>query len=202
MTKNPIDKEHLPLPSPESPTALDEAILAHARAHAPEKSSSYSLGWAGGLATTAVLFVVVYLGNSVDTTRPSPAPAPVLLEQQRAAAGAAAEATSAAAKAETSANFNNPGAIDRAEEEVQAAPLAELAADAAAPRAQKSKDAPRARLHETLEHLEELVASGKQEQAQQQYLELRMACQQCELPASLAEALELLAEDSHSLPNR
>lgn len=202
MTNDPIDKEHLPLPSPESPAALDEAILAHARAHAPEKSSSYSLGWAGGLATTAVLFVAVYLGNSVDTTRPSPAPAPVLLEQERAAAGAAAGATGTAAKAETSADFNNLDAMDRAEEEVQAAPLAELAADAAAPRVQKSKDDPRTRLHETLEHLKELVASGKQEQAQQKYLELRMACQQCGLPASLAEALEMVAEDNHSLPNR
>jgi len=196
MNKHRQETENgqLPLPSPRSPRELDQRILAHARANAPQKRPMVTAGWLGGIATTAVLVVAIYLTNTTETNQEL---APTVLKEvkeESAAAGAAAPiASSARAKLKTSADFDAREIAPAEQEELQMAPAAEATLDSASSfHAMKRADDAAPNLQGTLRHLQDLVLRGEQEQAQREYQELRNACSECGLPDTLEEALELL----------
>jgi hypothetical protein len=198
MSKHQRDTENgqLPLPSPRSPRELDQRILAHARARAPAKQLTHTASWVGGMATTAVLFVAIYLTNSSDTELVPMTP-PVLTEQRSATGGlatggsatgaAAPAARKARATAEISADFDALEAAPTAKEEVQMAPAAN-----ARFQAMKRLDDTAPDLQASLQHLQQLLANGQQDRALLEYQELRNTCRDCGLPEALEEALQLL----------
>lgn len=212
----------LPLPSPRSPRKLDEKILAHARANAPQKRASLSKGWTGGMATAAVLVVTVYLTAVTETNSPPERPAPAMLEEQGITAGASAPAAKQArakrkleigaaydslkaAPREDAADLHDADSLEGAysvkgansfeKEELQMESAAAMASiRAPEPKASAAKSATR-NLQGTLAHLLELVDQGKTEQARREYEELLNACGECSLPDTLEQAMEALARE-------
>lgn len=188
MSKHQGDMENgqLPLPSPRSPRELDQRILAHARARAPAERHPHTASWLGGMATTAVLVVAIYLTNSTDTRLVPTAP-PVLTEQRETMGAAAPVAGKARAKAEIIADFDALEAAPAAKQEPQMAPAA-----AAQFQAIKRVDDTALDLQVSLQHLQQLLANGQEDRALHEYQELRNACRDCGLPETLEQALQLL----------
>lgn len=183
----------LPLPTPRSPQELDERILAHARAKAPEKRSVHTAGWLGGMATTAVLVVAIYLTNITETNQGlTPAAPAVQKEESESAEAAATMARPARAKLKAGAEFDALGAAPAEQDELRKAPAAEMAQDNASFQAMKRADDTAPNLQGTLRHLQALLMRGEKERAHREYQELRNACSECGLPNALEEALELL----------
>lgn len=183
----------MPLPSPRSPKALDEKILAHARAHTPPKRSSIHMGWTGGLATAAVLVMAVYLTTTTETIKEPVLSSPQAVKEERAATAAATTVSSEAAakrKATAQADFDSADELVSEQEELQMAPVAEMAAGAATLRSSKTLDWAAPNIQETLDQLQALLEGGELESASQGYAELRSACGECGLPDTLEQALE------------
>ena len=80
----------LPLPSPGSPEALDNKVLAYARSQAPAKTSLLRPRWVGGMAAASVAAIAVFITQpQPETTGPrSAAPATELSAPGRTAADA------------------------------------------------------------------------------------------------------------------
>ena len=190
----------LPLPSPRSPKALDDRILAQARHSAPAKQGASPLGWASGLATAAVLVVAVYLVNLTETgTVTNPPVADALQEDESAGAAASSTLTEVAtatiqaepqpklklsAQARTEADFAARGGA----EEMATAP-------AAAPAAKDAKaHSPGPDVNKALLRLQALVGAGELQQAENEYAELRRRCAACALPEELDKALMMLPQ--------
>jgi len=105
--KHPGQDTGLPLPSPRSPSQLDEKVLAYARAHAPRKRFPLQPAWAAGLATTGVIVLALFITlpqQPVPSVAPEPS-GPVMMaspaadtdaESKRALAKAAAKEKPAA----------------------------------------------------------------------------------------------------------
>ena len=203
MSQHRQDTENgqLPLPTPRSPRELDERILAHARAKAPEKRTMHTAGWLGGLATTAVLVVAIYLTNTSDTNQGLTPPAPAVLKEERAtSAAAASSASQPRAKLKDRADADNMQAAPAEQEELQMVPAAEMAPDSAGFQAMKRAADTAPNLQGTLEHLQQLLLRGEQARAYREYEELRNACSECGLPNTLEEALETLEQDGDRRP--
>lgn len=199
MSKHRQDTEdgHLPLPTPHSPRELDERILAHARANAPEKRPLHTVGWLGGMATTAVLVVAIYLTSTTGTNQGLPQPAPAALKEERAAAPMASQPR---ARLKATADFDAPEPAAVEDKELQMAPMAEATFDNAGARAMQRADDPGPNLPGSLQHLQELLISGDDERAHREYEELRNACAECDLPDTLEEALERLKQRNSAPP--
>lgn len=200
MSKHRQDTENgqLPLPSPRSPRELDQRILAHARANASQKQRMNTAGWLGGVATTAVLVVAVYLTNTTDTNPELAPAAPAILKKQlelkEETSGAAAPmANKARPKLKSSADFDARELAPAEQEEPQLESTAQATVDSLGSfRAMHRADDTAPNLQGTLRHLQELVLGGEQEQALREYQELRNACSECGLPDTLEEALKSL----------
>jgi hypothetical protein len=158
------------LPSPRSPQHLDTKILARARASAPRKRDRGWPVWGGGLATAAVLVTAVYL-----TQLTAPEPDRPQLEDF---------------SADGEPRMQAPAATHMKRELAQPREMADYASKIAAePVEEAAGGAAPVDLHEALEQLRQLVSQGELEQARERYAELRASCGDCELPATLDEAL-------------
>ena len=199
MSKHRQDTEdgQLPLPTPHSPRELDERILARARAKAPQKQPMHTARWLGGMATTAMLVVAIYLTNTTGTNQGLPQPAPAVLKEERAAAPMASQAR---ARLKASADFDAPEPAPVEDKELQMAPMAEATFDSAGVQAMKRADDTAPNLQGSLQHLQELLISGDDERAHREYEELRNACAECGLPDTLEEALERLKQRESAPP--
>lgn len=71
------------LPQPTSPAALDQRILAHARAQAPAKPNHWRSPWVGGLATASIVTVALLIANPWVQV-PESGPAAIPMEEQAA----------------------------------------------------------------------------------------------------------------------
>lgn len=183
----------LPLPTPRSSRELDEKILAHARANAPAPRRSFALGWTGGMATTAVLVMAVYLTNTTESDKEAAVRTQAVLKEEVPMAGAALPVESrimAKRKAVPSADFDVQESPSREPEALQMAPAAEMAASSERSEEVKLQDAAAPNIQETLEHLQTLLEHGEIEQARLGYAQLRNACSECGLPDTLEQALK------------
>lgn len=216
--KRPREDEPLPLPAPRPDAALDEKILAYARARAPRREAMQPRRWIAGLATAGIVAVAVMI------TLPQQSPSPTLQEaelrapQAQSAAAAAGEAAADVAAIKPSRKQTPERRQEESVEQVakEQAPTAAGAAYApaadsdgpsaglAAARAGALADSAEAvatapprgpgadAVRQKLEYYRELLTSGKETQARKEYQQLRENCADCLLPDTLEQALETL----------
>ena len=168
----------MPLPSPQPPRGLDEKILAYAIQKQPEKKPYRPSLWLSGLATASIVLVTVIIAlptqqhvSSTDAVLAQPAASP-------------AQATLPVAKSADLAkrSADSYEMAPRAAGALSA--LAEMSADEAA----ENLDADS--LHHRLKLLAQQLTNGDSSLARQNYQALKLQCKDCNLPASLEEALE------------
>ena len=181
----------MPLPTPLSPQELDEKILAHARRAAPRKASSLALGWAGGMAATAVLLVAVYLASLPGPDTASvPAPETFHQEEQPTRSpvmGIMGGLGNAKRKSTVSADYD---ALLRQLDGSQLAPANATTAQGAMDSSERARAVQTIDVSDTLDQLRSLVEAGRIEQARRQYEVIRLACGECRLPDTLEQALD------------
>ena len=204
----------LPLPSPRSPRQLDDKILAYARDNAPEKKSFLQPRWAAGLATAGVVVLALFITEPQQQTPGFSSPAPVLEEDMSPAASRTesmkAKPKAPAARKKMSRSTGQATHLDKVETYADE-PLREqeIAADAMTAGAMADEDTPISsaqplqltatdtesktysskELSDKLQLYANMVEKGEAEQARAAYQQLRQACPDCTLPATLAEAL-------------
>jgi len=209
----------LPLPSPRSPQQLDDKILAYARDNAPEKKSFLQPRWVAGLATASVVALALFITEPQQQTPNFSTPAPVLEEDMSPGAvrteSVKAKPKAPAARMKMSRSTGQAARLDKYEM-LADEPLLEQesAADAMAAGAVADEDitsnsaqplelATTARemkkftseeLRDKVQHYADLVEQGEGEQARADYQQLRLACPDCPLPDTLAQAIATLLE--------
>jgi hypothetical protein len=192
-------RHKLPLPSPRSPGALDDKILAYARDHAPEKQIRLAPRWAAGLATAGVVVVALFLTvpqqrQAITTAKPG---VPALQEiQNYGGTDLEVSAPRAALQARKEMPYramrpapeeNREGLADEELVEAKLAGDAMAAADASPTSTAERID--RDDLAQQLHHLAQLLRQGEEQQARAMYDKLRRACPACALPATLEQAI-------------
>jgi len=202
----------LPLPAPRPGPALDDKVLAYARANAPQRRPRWIPGWTAGLATAGIAAVALMISLYPQT--PPQVPAASHSRADAPAPAAAADAISELRQTRLAEEMSADGAPERAAKAasppapatVQAAQatgrpapatLGDEAAGADAGDAMEYAGAgtatgglSSAQLRETLAGYRELLLSGAGAQAEEAYRELRESCPGCELPDTLEEALQ------------
>ncbi len=76
--KRPPENARLPLPAPRPGAALDEKIIAYARAKAPQRQRPHSGRWMAGLATAGIVAVARRGPGQSVVPAPSPRMGPVV----------------------------------------------------------------------------------------------------------------------------
>ena len=206
--KQPGQDTGLPLPSPRSPAQLDEKVLAYARAHAPSKRFPLQPAWVAGLATTGVIVLALFI-----TLPQQPVPSvalepsgPVMMaspaadadaESKRAAAKAAAKEKPAARTAQKdmpAAQMSRSLAVEQEMREEQV--MADEAFTQPAPKALGAAATPGATapaaeptIQQQLQPYATLLQQGQEAKARAGYQALRASCTDCQLPATLEQAL-------------
>jgi len=207
----------LPLPSPGSPKALDDKILAYARSQAPAKTSLLRPRWVGGMAAASVLAVAVFITQpQPETTRLRSAPPATELSAPGRSAGDASNARQVAAPAarqkmlrssDPVMSENNYGASADAPLPEQVLSDEALPANPATDRDHVREDlkelewvadqatpvtADSAVFVDSLHYCAALLQRGEDDAARSAYRELREACRDCDLPETLEQAINSL----------
>ena len=213
----------LPLPSPGSPKALDDKVLAYARSHAPAKASGPRPRWLGGMAAASVLAVAVFITQPLpETTRLRSTPAAPELSAPGRSAADASNAKQMAAPAprqkmlrssEQLTFGNNYGAAMEAPLPEQALSDEALPANLATDRDHVRHELKALELETTqvtpvaadsavfidsLHYCAALLQRGEEDAARSAYRELREACTDCKLPETLEQAINSLPADAKS----
>jgi hypothetical protein len=167
----------LPLPSPRSPQGLDDKILAYAKQKQPVKKTYRPPLWLSGLATASIVVVTVMI---------------VLPTQQRVDSIVSEPPKPAARTAKATLSMAKPA--DHREQSVDRYKMAPEAASAfSAPPGMTADEAAENldvdSLLDRLELLAEQLKNGDSSLARRNYQALRHQCTECDLPATLEEAL-------------
>lgn len=213
----------LPLPSPDSPKALDDKVLAYARSQAPAKASLPRPRWVGGMAAASVLAVAIFITQPrPETTRLRSAPPATELSAPGRSAADAPNAKQIAAPAprqkimRTSDQLTFGNSYGAAAE----APLPERALSDEALPANPATDRDHVRqelkalelettqvtpvaadsavFFDSLHYCAALLQRGEEDAARSAYRELRKACRDCKLPETLEQAINGLPADAKS----
>jgi hypothetical protein len=196
--KHRVGQGKLPLPSPRSPRELDEKILAHARARAPQRKPALSMGMLGGLATACMIVVAVFItvpqqSPQAPVTEPSPARSQADMAVSSAIGKVEEVKEMPAAPSARMKMARSAGAVRLDMEAQKPLPEMALSADSAvmADEAIAFADDP---LKEELSRLAALLEDGNIEQAREAYQKLRGDCPACNLPETLEQALQDMRE--------
>jgi hypothetical protein len=197
MSDSNLDRQLGELPSPRSPTDLDDKILSYAKEHAPARRKWLQPAWATGLAAAAIAGVAVFvtvpqqqvpatLEAHKEVMAPVQTPAPAeakmenraMMKMSRRRPEASAGAMGGAMEMEEIASFDS--AMD-----MEAPALA-----AAVPQTEND-------VQTVLLQCKEWVGSGEIEKAEALYRDLQARCSDCGLPETLSEALEKLGSEQN-----
>jgi alpha/beta superfamily hydrolase len=177
----------LPLPSPRSPSGLDEKILAYAKQQLPEKKPYRPALWLSGLATASVVAIAVIIAIPEQSRTIVPVVKPARLsaqsekvEQPPAPRGAAmkesADMEMMVQRSARKQSTPQAAAALYAEQEVAAADTVPILDTIT--------------IQQQLQEMSTLVKSGDSKQASLDYRELKKLCPHCDLPDTLKEAIE------------
>jgi len=161
----------MPLPSPRSPAELDEKILAHAKRQAPERKFKLRPIWLSGLVTASVVAVAVLIAIP---QQPEPRVYESEAAPERRRSDMPVSAPMSLEKKMTSRDTMGITA-DYALRESAAAPAVEQLDDST--------------LQSRLLQLSRILENGDSKQAEAAYEQLKFSCGDCELPATLEEAI-------------
>jgi len=186
----------MPLPSPRSPQNLDEAILGYAQQNVPTAKKSYRKPlWVSGLATASVIGLAILItvpNNTGITPLPSTRGISADMEESAHAETAKTLSNNAPIRAKRQIQRALPAKKPRAPGHMAAITPSraitqghpEIAADTVlADIRVENVSAP-------LRELSALLARGEDKKAEAAYQQLKDKCSNCDLPATLAEALE------------
>ena len=217
-------KQGLDLPSPGSPSHLDDKILQYAKERAPERRSYLQPVWLRSMAAASVVVVavlLVYPQQLDQVTRP------IEIEEIVVSESALLDDAPAAARAPQrdenymaeQAMVNKDGRAEKSSSELRmrtaASPQPKLKRELATTStdtqvlAEKELDSEilaagaepspptltEETIRDTLADIEELLSAGKTEQAEKAWLALQNRCPDCALPKTLEEALVLYLPD-------
>lgn len=209
----------LPLPSPRSPAQLDDKILAYARDHAPSKRFPLQPAWVAGLATTGVVVLALFITLPqqpaptvvMEPSGPVKMASPAMDADMQSEQAAAREKPAAGVvrkdlpavqmsrslkveqeyreeRVMADEGFSQlpPGAVGAAAAPASASVQEVLNADSAVPGA---PTAPEPTMQQRLAPYAALLQQGQEARARAGYQALRESCTDCQLPATLEQAL-------------
>jgi hypothetical protein len=197
-------KQGLDLPSPGSPSHLDDKILQYAKERAPERRSYLQPVWLRSMAAASVVVVavlLVYPQQLDQVTRP------IEIEEIVVSESALLDDAPAAARAPQrdenymaeQAMVNKAGRAEKSSSELRmraaASPQPKLKRELAAGAVSSPPPLDEETIRDTLADIEELLSAGKTEQAEKAWLALQNRCPDCALPKTLEEALVLYLPD-------
>jgi len=184
----------MPLPSPRSPQSLDKTILDYAQKNVPAKKSSFGKPlWISGLATASIIGIAVIISQPKHTSYTPQAETAAFSTGLAHDEAAPPRPTSKIARAERSM----PESL--ATQKLQSHTLQAMSAPLVRVEAQLSDaDASAASSIELntdevkiqLQELSALLDKGESIRAEAAYAALKQRCSNCELPDTLAAALE------------
>ena len=215
----------LPLPSPGSPEALDDKVLAYARSQAPAKTSLLRPRWVGGMAAASVVAVAVLITQpQLETTPPRSAPPATELSAPGGMAADAPNARQVAAPAARHKMLRSGDQLEFRDNDGASAnpPMAEqsLSEEALLTNPATNPDRVREDLKQlqleaapamsplaansavdldSLQHCAALLQRGEEDAARSAYRELREACRDCGLPETLEQAINSLIPDAQPM---
>lgn len=193
--RKPIPKDsELPLPSPRSPRALDDKILAYAKAKAPHRKAWLRHPWVAGMVTASVVAVAVFITEpeqTLPTLQQAPVPRPAEIDFMELTP-AKKEAEPRAMRAAPMKSMKERDSYLQSDADNTAgAALADKAAPAAVADEEGRGQVPR----DELRHCARMLQAGQEEQARSAYQQLRGDCANCVLPETLEEAITRYLQD-------
>ena len=182
-----------PLPSPRSPQELDEKILAYARQQLPAKKSYRGPLWLSGLATASVVVIAVLIvtPDQPDTIAPaleSAAVAPASRKAKLSMTTLNSPVESDTASADIPRAAPQSASNRKATKKMMGASAVYAEQDMFA--ADVALDFDPGKLQEHLRQLASMLDNGATDPANSAYEALKSSCGDCDLPSTLAEAIE------------
>jgi hypothetical protein len=207
-------EQGLDLPSPASPSHLDEKILRYARKRAPERRSYLQPVWLKSMAAVSVVVVavlLVYPQQLDQVTRPIEIEE-IVVSESELLDDAPASAAAAILAPDRSADFDVNRATARKSMQAMESSSEQRMRATVSPQHEAKKEvdsdmllagtaAPlppmdEQTIRDMLADIEELLNAGKTEQAEKNWLALQNRCTGCALPETLEEAIELYLPDN------
>ena len=171
----------LPLPSPHSPSGLDEKILAYAKQQLPEKETYRPPLWLSGLATASVVAIAVIIAIPEQPRVSVPAVQPATASPHTAVNESADMEIAVQRRARKQSASLAASAAPYGEDEMAAADAAPILDSTI--------------VHQQLREMAALVNRGDPEQAALDYQKLKELCPHCDLPVTVEEAIEKYLTD-------